>query len=451
MALYEPFKFSALDELKRKAESLGLEIDFSDNLPILSQEAPIGARKSPNRFSTLPMEGRDSNPDGSPSELTFRRYRRYGSGGWGLIQFEACAVWPGGRSSDRQLAIGPSTENSLASLLEAARDAARSAMGPGHSPLCILQLQDAGRYRHATGTTPGLTVPYPLLDRRAKVPEGTPLLSDDEIEKIQDKMTEAAVRAEKLGFDGIDIKSCHRYLGSELLAAHLRPGKFGGDFEGRTRFLRELTERIRGAVKSRNFLVTSRINLFDGFPYPYGWGCDRSDPPKPDMSEPLKLVGILGELGLDLLTTSTGTPYYNPWLVRPFDRIVPGNIEAPEHPLEGVARLFSLTGEIQRTFPDLPVAGSGYTWLRQYGIFAAAANIEKKAATIAGFGRTAFAYPDLPRDVMEKGAVDPGKVCVSCSLCSEVMSQGGSTGCYAKDREVYGPMLKEHRASRRSN
>ena len=197
--------------------------------------------------------------------------------------------------------------------------------------------------------------------------------------------------------------------------------------------------------------MTSRINLFDGFPYPYGWGCDRSDPPKPDMSEPLKLVGILGELGLDLLTTSTGTPYYNPWLVRPFDRIVPGNIEAPEHPLEGVARLFSLTGEIQRTFPDLPVAGSGYTWLRQYGIFAAAANIEKKAATIAGFGRTAFAYPDLPRDVMEKGAVDPGKVCVSCSLCSEVMSQGGSTGCYAKDREVYGPMLKEHRASRRSN
>jgi len=97
------------------------------------------------------------------------------------------------------------------------------------------------------------------------------------------------------------------------------------------------------------------------------------------------------------------------------------------------------------------VAGSGYTWLRQYGIFAAAANIEKKAATIAGFGRTAFAYPDLPRDVMEKGAGDPGKVCVSCSLCSEVMSQGGSTGCYAKDREVYGPMLKEHRASRRSN
>ena len=451
MALYEPFKFAALDELRQKVESLGLEVAFSDNLQTLSQEAPIGGRRAPNRFSTLPMEGRDSQPDGSPSDLTFRRYRRYGSGGWGLIQFEACAVWPGGRSSDRQLAIGPSTEKSLASLLEATKEAPREALGPSHSPLCLLQLQDAGRYRHAAGTVPGLTVPYPLLDRRAKVPEDTPVLKDGDIEKIQDRMTEAAVRAERLGFDGIDIKSCHRYLGSELLAAHLRTGKFGGDFEGRTHFLRELTERIRSAVKNRSFLVTSRMNLFDGFPYPYGWGCDRSDPPRPAMSEPLKLVGILKNLGLDLLNTSTGTPYYNPWLVRPFDRLVPGNIEAPEHPLEGVVRLFSLTGEVQREYPDLPVVGSGYTWLRQFGVLAAAANVERKAVTFAGFGRTVFAYPEMPRDVMEKGAVDSGKICVSCSLCSEVMSQGGAAGCYAKDREVYGPILKEHRASFRSN
>ncbi|NLA91025.1 MAG: NADH:flavin oxidoreductase, partial [Synergistaceae bacterium] len=143
MALYEPFKFAALDELRQKVESLGLEVAFSDNLQTLSQEAPIGGRRAPNRFSTLPMEGRDSQPDGSPSDLTFRRYRRYGSGGWGLIQFEACAVWPGGRSSDRQLAIGPSTEKALASLLEATKEAAREALGPSHSPLCLLQLQDA--------------------------------------------------------------------------------------------------------------------------------------------------------------------------------------------------------------------------------------------------------------------------------------------------------------------
>ena len=451
MAQYESFTFSTLDELRQKIESLDLDISFNEDLSVLAAPAAVGRRTAPNRFSTLPMEGRDALPDGSPGELTFRRYRRYGAGGWGLIQFEACAVWQGGRSSDRQMWLQPSTEKAIASLLDATRAAAREPFGPSHSPLCLLQLQDAGRYRHATGTTPGLAVRYPLLDRRAKVPEHVEPLSDADIEAVQDRMVEAAVRAEKLGFDGIDIKSCHRYLSSDLLSAHLRPGKFGGGFDGRTRFLRETTERIRSAVSNPSFLVTSRMNLFDGFPYPYGWGCDRSDPPVPDMSEPLRLVGILEGLGLNLLTTSTGTPYYNPWLVRPFDRLVPGNIEAPEHPLEGVARLFALTGAVQRAYPDLPTAGSGYTWLRQFGVFAAAANVARKAATFAGFGRTGFAYPELPRDVLEKGAVDAKKVCVSCSLCSEVMGQGGSTGCYAKDREVYGPMLKEHRASRKEH
>lgn len=447
MAQYESFNFASLDYLRQKIESLGLDVSFSDNLSVLGSPAEAGGKRAPNRFAVLPMEGRDCGPDGSPGELTFRRYRRYGAGGWGLILFEACAVWPGGRSTDRQMLLSPSTEKAIGALLEAAKSAAGEALGPSHAPLCILQLQDAGRYRHASGTTPGLTVPYPLLDEKAKVPEGVQPLTDDDIERVMDRICEAAKGAEKLGFDGIDIKSCHRYLGSDLLSAHKRPGRFGGDFEGRTRFLRELTARIREGASSPDFLVTSRMNLFDGFPYPYGWGCDRSDPPRPDMTEPLKLIGILIESGLDLLTTSIGTPYYNPWLVRPFDRLVPGNIPAPEHPLEGVARHFKLTAQVRRTYPDLPVTGPGYTWLRQFGVHGAAANVEKGDVTFAGFGRTAFAYPDLPRDVLEKGAPDPKKACVSCSLCSEVMGQGGSTGCYAKDREVYGPMLKEHRAA----
>ena len=121
MAQYEPFIYETLDELRRKIQSLGLDISFSEDLSVLAAPAAVGGRTAPNRFSTLPMEGRDSLPDGSPGELTFRRYRRYGAGGWGLIQFEACAVWQGGRSSDRQMCLQPSTEKAIASLLEAAR------------------------------------------------------------------------------------------------------------------------------------------------------------------------------------------------------------------------------------------------------------------------------------------------------------------------------------------
>ena len=448
MADYHPFAFPTEEELLAKARELGVPLELDHDLSVLLSGADVGPKRVPNRFAVLPMEGRDSLPDGTPGELTFRRYRRYGAGGWGLILFEACAVWPGGRSSDRQMCLTPDTETTIARLLDETRLSARGAMGADHAPVCILQLQDAGRYRHATGTRPGLAAPYPLLDRRANVPEGTEPLTDDDIARIRDHMVSAAVRAWTIGFDGVDVKSCHRYLSSDLLSAHTRAGRFGGDFDGRTRFLRETAARIRDAVPDRSFLVTVRMNLFDDFPYPYGWGVDRSDPPKPDMTEPIRLIGLLREKGLDLLTTSSGTPYYNPWVVRPFDRLIPGNIPAPEHPLESVTRLFALTEAVKRAHPALPVTGSGYTWLREFGVSAAAANVRRGATTFAGFGRTAFAYPGLPKDIREKGAPDPRKVCVCCSLCSEVMGQGGSTGCYAKDREVYGPMLTAHRAAR---
>jgi len=199
MAQYESFTFSTLDELRQKIESLGLDISFNEDLSVLAAPAAVGERTAPNRFSTLPMEGRDALPDGSPGELTFRRYRRYGAGGWGLIQFEACAVWQGGRSSDRQMWLQPSTEKAIASLLDATRAAAREPFGPSHSPLCLLQLQDAGRYRHATGTTPGLTVRHPLPDRRAKGPEPVEPPPGADIQAVQDPQVAVARRGHMVG------------------------------------------------------------------------------------------------------------------------------------------------------------------------------------------------------------------------------------------------------------
>lgn len=80
----------------------------------------------------------------------------------------------------------------------------------------------------------------------------------------------------EVGFDGVDIKSCHRYLLSELLASHTRGGKYGGSFENRTRFLRQTIRAVREAVGD-DFIVACRFNVFDAHPYPYGFGCDRED------------------------------------------------------------------------------------------------------------------------------------------------------------------------------
>lgn len=63
----------------------------------------------------------------------------------------------------------------------------------------------------------------------------------------------------------------HRYLNCELLSAYNRPGEYGGSFENRTRFYLNCVRKVKKAVRS-DFIVTSRLNVYDGFPYPYGFG-----------------------------------------------------------------------------------------------------------------------------------------------------------------------------------
>ena len=134
---------------------------------------------------------------------------------------------------------------------------------------------------------------------------------------------------------------------------------------------------------------------------------------------------------------------------RPYNRALPGDEPPPEHPLEGVWRLIRLVGDVQREFPDLAVVGTGYSWLRQFLPGVAAAVLDAAGATLIGLGRSSFAYPDAPKDLMEKGRLDPGKVCVTCSGCTELTRHGRPGGCIVRDREVYGKEYRELRAGLR--
>ena len=196
------------------------------------------------------MEGFDAAPDGSPQELTFRRYRRYAAGGAGLIWFEATAILHEARSNPAQLYLHRGNVDVYRRLVEETRRAAREAFG--REPILIVQLTHSGRYSKPAG------VPVPLiahhsavLDPLHKLPADYPLVTDDYLDRLQDTYVEAARLAAEAGFDGVDIKSCHRYLLSELLASFTREGKYGGSFENRTRMLREtLTQRGRGGAGS---------------------------------------------------------------------------------------------------------------------------------------------------------------------------------------------------------
>jgi len=267
------------------------------------------------------------------------------------------------------------------------------------------------------------------------------VISDEQLEELEDRFVEAAELASEIGFDAVDIKSCHRYLNSELLSAFTREGNYGGSFDNRTRFLVNIVDKIKQSLGDA-IDVTLRLNVYDAIPYPYGWGVDKDDYRKPDLSEPIQLVKILHNKGVKMVNITCGNPYYNPHVNRPYDS---GPYIPPEHPLEGVARMLGVAKAIQDNVPDMAVLSSGLTWLRHLSPHVAAGGIKEGWFRIAGFGRMAFAYPDFARDLLEKGALNEKKCCIACGKCSEIMRDGGKAGCVIRDAKIYAPIYRAGR------
>ncbi|CAN5765721.1 NADH:flavin oxidoreductase [soil metagenome] len=390
------------------------------------------------------MEGCDGEPDGSPGELTIRRYHRFAAGGSGLLWFEACAVVPEGRANPRQLWIHAGNVDSYRTLLEGALESGRASNGAEHRPICLLQLTHSGRYSVPPGGPRPQVAHHSLyLDPFARGP--LEVVSDSELARLEGTYLEAARLAAAAGFDGVDIKHCHRYLGSELLASFTRDdSSYGGSFENRTRFLTNIIRKIREELP--DLLVAVRLNVYDAIPYPYGWGMKAEEKSlEPDLTEPIRLARLLRELGVSVLSVSAGNPYFNPHIGRPFDLPIEAAYTPDEHPLEGVARLFHLTREIQQAVPELPCMGPGYSWLRQYLGFAGEANLRNGWATFVGVGREAFAHPEYARELLLEGVMQKQKVCITCSSCTQLMRDGTVTGCVPRDKTIYSPIFAEGR------
>jgi 2,4-dienoyl-CoA reductase-like NADH-dependent reductase (Old Yellow Enzyme family) len=430
--MHQRFKFKESSELLAKANELSLVLPFSEDITPLFKPAYIGERRIENRLLVQPMEGYDSLPDGSPSDLTIRRYHRYAEGGSGMIWFEAIASRNDGRSNPRQLMITEGNRDSYKKLIGEMRE-----MAPGGiDPFIVAQITHSGRYSKPDGN-PRPLVPQsnPLLDN------GSPrILSDRELSEIRDSLVSSSRLAFEAGFDAVDIKACHGYLVHELLSARNRKDSiYGGeDTALRFRFLLETIGMIRLEVPG--LTITLRLNISDL--YPGGFGTS-SDGVHPDLKEPLQLIGELRKYGISLLNTTMGSPYYNPYVVRPFDTPVPGSTLPDEHPLEGVVRMIEGTALIQHSFPGMLIAASGYSWLRQFAPNVGAAVIGAGDAAFIGFGRNSFAYPSMPSDLIKTGKADPSKVCITCSGCTRLIRNLRPGGCVTRDREIYGEELKK--------
>ena len=458
--------FKQVEDFRRYIGELGLELHCDDQIlrapdSPLAQPCQVGGRRLGNRFAVQPMEGWDGTVDGRPTDLTCRRWQNFGRSGAKLIWGgEAFAVCPEGRANPNQLMATDETRPGMAELREVLLASHREYCGATDDLVLGLQLTHSGRFCRPfrkDRMEPAILYHHPILDRKFGVAPDHPVLRDEYIEELIDRYIQAAGVAREVGYDFVDIKHCHGYLGHEFLSARTRPGKFGGSFENRTRFCRQIIQGIQARVP--DLMIGVRLSAFDfvpfrpdpeksagkrlgpGVPEPYqdclpyffGFGMREDDPLCIDLEEPCRFIELLQELGIELINISCGSPYYNPHIQRPALFPPSDGYQPPEDPLVGVARQVHAAAAIKERFPDLLIVGTGYSYLQEYLPHVGQAYVRQGKVDFVGLGRMILAYPDLPRDVLEKGKLERRRLCRTFSDCTTAPRHGMMSGCFPLD------------------
>lgn len=452
-------------DFKTHVESLGLSIPCDDAIESggpLAQPIEVDGKKIGNRFCIHPMEGWDGTLDGHPTDATLRRWKHFGLSGAKLIWGgEAVAVSHEGRANPNQLLINDDTLSDLALLRDALVAAHLRACGKADDLYVGLQLTHSGRFSRPNDkrkAEPRILYHHPFLDRRVGIDDAYPILTDDKIRNIIDDYVRAARLAQQIGFEFVDVKHCHGYLGHEFLSAHTRQGDFGGSFENRTRFLRDVVAGIRAVAPGLQIVV--RVSAFDlvpfrpdpeqstngkmgpgipdayddALPYRWGFGVKNEDPQEYDLDEPARFLSLLRDLDIKLVNISGGSPYYNPHIQRPALYPPSDGYQPPEDPLIGVMRQMEVTRRLKQQFPELVFVGTGYTYLQEFLPLVGQAAIRAGWVDSIGLGRMVLSYPELPLDVISGRGVQRKRICRTFSDCTTAPRNGLPSGCYPLDQ-----------------
>lgn len=449
---------------RENVQRLGLPMPCDDVLES-GTSSPLGSPLTidgltiGNRFAIHPMEGWDALEDGRPSDNTRRRWQRFGASGAKLIWGgEAVAVRPDGRANPNQLMLNDDTQSEIGAMRESLVAAHREVMGSDQGLVVGLQLTHSGRFCKPNDhhkQEPMILYRHPILDRKFKLKPDHPVMSDGDIRQLIDQYVAVARRAAALGFDFVDLKACHGYLGHEFLSAKTRPGEFGGSLENRTRFLREIVAGVR--AEAPGLKIGLRISAIDSvpfrpdpalsgpeglgpgtpeeflLPYRYGFGHDENNPLQIDLTETKAVIGLARDLGIRLFNITLGSPYYNPHLTRPALYPPSDGYHPPEDPLIGVMRHLNVVRELKQSFPDVALVGSGYTYLQEFLPHVAQAAVRAGWTDLVGLGRMVLSYPELPADVLAGRGMQRKRLCRTFSDCTTAPRHGLVSGCYPLD------------------
>jgi len=391
-----------------------------DYKQILLSPIKIGNRDCSNRFFMQAMECTDADVDGNPTDLTISRYENLFKGEAGLVSLEAITITDKNRSRLNQLFIMRKNLKPLTKFVQHLREI-------NSKTLFIFQLTHSGELSNPEFSKQVSVKPLPGYTAE--------VMTEDDFEKIMEDFVLAARIAYDAGADGIDMKFCHGYLGSQILRPYNdRKWKYGGPWQNRRQFAFDLYERIQKAIPDKNFLIGSKISAWEGFPG--GFGTAGPDTPVIDLTEPIDLIKGLEERGAQYFIQSAGSPSITISLTQA-DRNAP--YFAYLHQTFSKAFRDNLKTETV-------VIGSNYSVFRDgknklcavspedsslfgYG----AKNITTGITDMVALGRQSFADPLLPLKLRE-GREAEIKYCTVCDNCLELLIQQRPIGCCTYNR-----------------
>ena len=183
---------------------------------------------------------------------------------------EAVAIRHDGRANPNQLMLTPATQRSIAGLARRARcRRIASALVPTPTAIsisaCRLRTRGASR-GPMSGTNRRRSRRVTIRFSIRRFAGGVRVLTDAEIDRIVDDYAPRRGSRMTCGFQFVDAKACHGYLGHEMLGATTRPGKYGGSLENRMRFI-TADHRRRFAAPRPGLRIVVRVSIFDLVPH----------------------------------------------------------------------------------------------------------------------------------------------------------------------------------------
>lgn len=316
-----------------------------------------------NRIAKAAMEENMAGDGQLPDQALFGLYRRWATGGTGLlitgnVMVHAQALTgPAGVVLDECAPLEPFIE--------------WAAAGKAGGGKIWMQINHPGR--QITSDMPGVVwgpsdVGVSLGKHSSRF--GRPVaMTAEQIQATVSRYAVTAQRAEKAGFDGVEIHAAHGYLLSQFLSplVNQRTDQWGGSLNNRARMLLDVVRAVRAAV-SPSFAVAVKLNSADfqrgGF----------------DADDARQVIDMLAPLGVDLVELSGGS-YESPAMT---GRRTDSRTQARE------AYFLDLAKDLVRSSP-LPLMLTGGISRRE-----TAERVLDSGVALIGMGTALAVTPDLP-------------------------------------------------------